>query len=166
MKVEPSGTSLAIRADCATPSGPERTTPDTAGDEPLSTRRTRWNSSLTASRHKAETASLLTPGMSMETYRMEISENPAADELLVDVYDIDGLIEVSERIPYEDYALTSTTDESPEPRVAKATADVMALDVQVTRAGEAFAVRLLGDREELAAERVSDADWGLTNTGE
>jgi hypothetical protein len=101
--------------------------------------------------------------MSMETYRMEISENPDADELLVDVYNIDGLIEASERIVYDEYALTSTTEEASEPRTAKATIDAIAIDVQVMRTEDAFEVRLLGDREEAAVERIADADWGLAN---
>lgn len=104
--------------------------------------------------------------MSMETYRMVISEDPEAEELLVDVYDIDGLIEVSERIPYAEYALASTSDEPPEPREAKATADVMTLEVQVVRLEGTFEVRLLGDNEELTAERIADTDWGLTSVEE
>ena len=102
--------------------------------------------------------------MSMETYRIVISEDEAAEELLVDVYNIDDIIEATERIPYEEYALTSTTESSPDPRETDATADATILDVQVTRVEEAFEIRLLGDREELAVERIADADWGLTNT--
>lgn len=100
--------------------------------------------------------------MSMETYRMEVSENTDADELLVDVYNIDGLIEVAERVPYAEYALTSEAD-ADETRSTEATADVTTLDIQVTRADNAFEIRLLGDGEQLAAERIADADWGLTN---
>jgi len=102
--------------------------------------------------------------MSMETYRMVITEDEAAEELLVDVYNIDDVIEATERVPYEEYALTSTTESSPDARETDTTADVTILDVQVTRVEEAFEVRLLGDREELAVERIADADWGLTNT--
>ena len=102
----------------------------------------------------------------METYRMEVSEDPEAEELLVDVYNIDDIIEATERVPYDEYALASTTDESPDPRTAEATADVMTLDVQIMRVEGAFEVRLLGDREELVAERIADADWGLTDAAE
>lgn len=102
--------------------------------------------------------------MSMETYRMEVSENAEADELLVDVYNVDGLIEIAERVPYAEYALTSTNGESAQSREAEATADVTTLDVQVTRVEGAFEVRLLGDGEDLVSERVTDADWGLTDT--
>ena len=42
----------------------------------------------------------------------------------------------------------------------------MTLDVQITRVEGAFEVRLLGDREELVAERIADADWGLTDAAE
>lgn len=103
----------------------------------------------------------------METYRMEVSENAEADELLVDVYNGDELVEVAERVPYAEYALTSTNGgsaESHEARSTEATADVTTLDVQITRVEGAFEVRLLGDREELVSERVTDADWGLTDT--
>lgn len=98
----------------------------------------------------------------METYRLEVSENTDADELLVDVYNEARLIEVAERVPYAEYALAST-DQADETgtRSTETTADVTTLNVQVTRAENAFEVRLLGDREELAAERVADADWGL-----
>jgi hypothetical protein len=67
-------------------------------------------------------------------------------------------------VPYEEYALTSTTDKSPDPRETDATADATILDVQVTRVEEAFEIRPLGDREELAVERIADSDWGLTDT--
>jgi hypothetical protein len=100
----------------------------------------------------------------METYRMKVSEDEEAAELLVDVYNIDEVIETTERVPYDEYALTSTTESSPDPRETEATADVAILDVQITRVEGAFEVRLLGDREELAAERIADADWGLTST--
>lgn len=93
--------------------------------------------------------------MSMETYRLEVSENTDADELLVDVYNEAGLVEVAERVPYAEYALDSM-DET-DARSTETTADVTTLDVQVTRTDDAFEVRLLGDREELAAERIADA---------
>jgi hypothetical protein len=38
---------------------------------------------------------------------------------------------------------------------------VTALDIQLTRTEGAFEVRVLGDREELIAEQVTDAEWGL-----
>ncbi len=97
--------------------------------------------------------------MSMETYTLELSEDTEG-ELVAELYDIDGLIEASERLAYEDYALSPDRGDAPE-RTWDTTADVTALDIQLTRVGDAFEVRVLGDREELIAERITDEEWGL-----
>ena len=102
--------------------------------------------------------------MSMETYTLELSEGPEGNELMAQLYDIDGLIEASERVPYEDYALSPDDEEREAPEQTwKTTADVTALDIQLTRVEGAFEVRVLGDREELIAERITDEEWGLAH---
>lgn len=100
--------------------------------------------------------------MSMETYTLELSENGESNELVAELYDIDGLIEATERVAYDDFSL-SPDDEERETaeRTRKTTADVTALDIQMTRVGDAFEVRVLGDREELIAERITDEEWRL-----
>lgn len=100
--------------------------------------------------------------MSMETYTLELSEDTEGNELVAELYDIDGLIEKSERIAYDDFALAPSEDRDTPERTQQTTADVTTLDIQVTRVGEAFQVRVLGDREELLAERITDEEWGLT----
>jgi hypothetical protein len=103
--------------------------------------------------------------MSMETYTLELSEDTAGNELVAELYDIDGLIEATERVAYEDFALSPDhTEREPSERTWKTTADVTALDIQMTRVGDAFEVRVLGDREELIAERITDEEWGLVRS--
>jgi hypothetical protein len=105
--------------------------------------------------------------MSMETYTLELSEDTEGNELIAELYDIDGLVEASERVAYDDFALSSGSDERDTPeRTRQTTADVTALDIQLTRTEGAFEVRVLGDREELIAERVTDAEWGLARNPE
>jgi hypothetical protein len=100
--------------------------------------------------------------MSMETYTLELSEDTEGNELIAELYDIDGLVEASERVAYDDFALSAESEERDSPeRTRQTTADVTALDIQLTRTEGAFEVRVLGDREELIAERVTDAEWGL-----
>jgi hypothetical protein len=103
--------------------------------------------------------------MSMETYTLELSEDTEGNELVAELYDIDGLIEATERISYDDFALSPDSEEREAPeRTRQTTADVTALDIQLTRTEGAFEVRVLGDREELIAERITDEEWGLARS--
>lgn len=97
----------------------------------------------------------------METYTLELSEDAEVDELLARLYDIDGLIEASERVAYEDFALSPdrTEGEAPE-RTREVTVDVTTLDLQLTRVEGAFEARVLGDGE----ERITDEEWGLARS--
>lgn len=100
--------------------------------------------------------------MPMESYTLTVSEDAEAGEMTAELYDIDGLIEATERVAYDDYGLSpeDTGREAPE-RTQKTTTDVTVLDIQLTRTDGAFAVRVLGDREEVLTERIADEDWGL-----
>jgi hypothetical protein len=103
--------------------------------------------------------------MSMETYTLELSEDTEGNELVAELYDIDGLIEASERAVYDDFALSPDSEErDTSERTRQTTADVMALDIQVTRTDGVFEIRVLGNREELITERITDEEWGLTRS--
>lgn len=66
------------------------------------------------------------------------------------------------RRPMPVFSLSPDNEERDTPEQTwKTTADVTALDIQLTRVGDAFEVRVLGDREELIAERITDEEWGL-----
>lgn len=106
--------------------------------------------------------------MAMETYTLEVEEADNGEGITADVYNIDGEIEESVWVDYADHGLTPnrTGDDRPEPKNDKATADVMALDLQVERIDGGFEFRLLGDNETLVTERVEDGDWGLAPAGE
>ncbi len=103
--------------------------------------------------------------MAMETYTLEVEEADNGEGITADVYNIDGEIEESVWVDYENYGLTANRagDDRPEPRSEKATADVMALDLQIERIDGGFEFRLLGDNEVLVTERVEDGDWDLVS---
>lgn len=98
--------------------------------------------------------------MPIETYRLEVRESESGDGIAADVYSDDGLVESSARVPYEDYDL-EPSDGNPEPVVREVTADVTTIDVQFERDDAGFLFRVLGDRDELVAERVDDVEWGI-----
>ncbi|MEM4780560.1 MAG: hypothetical protein QXG03_03215 [Halalkalicoccus sp.] len=100
--------------------------------------------------------------MVMQTYTLQVVESETDDGLDVDVYGEDGTIEASTWIGYDDYRVAQS-GEAPDPLETGFTADVLALDVQVERDGEAFAVRVLGNGEELTSERLVDGEWGLAD---
>ena len=103
--------------------------------------------------------------MPLETYTLEIAEEDSHEGITADVYDEDGLIEASTRVTYSDHSLAANRDEwEPDPRRVDVDADVMTLNLQVERGDGSFEFRLLGDREELARERVTDSDWRLDRT--
>ncbi len=116
----------------------------------------------------------------MKTYTVEIAERsrsggpPSRDDadgnaeaespegIAADVYNEDGTIEASARTSYDDYGLEADSDGGrPDPIRREVTADVTTLDVQFERGDGGFEFRVLGDREELLRERVSDEEWGL-----
>ena len=98
----------------------------------------------------------------METYTVEIAETESHEGLSADVYDGDGLVAESARVAYADYGLAAVRDDwEPESIEREVTTDVTTLDVQVSRGDDEFEFRVLGDREELLSERVSDSDLQL-----
>ncbi len=97
----------------------------------------------------------------METYRLEIREMETGDGIDADVYGADDLIEASTQIAYEDYDLESPSAGRPSPIVREVTADVTTTDLQFERDDAGFVFRVLGDRDELATERLADEEWGL-----
>lgn len=98
--------------------------------------------------------------MVMQTYTLHVEESETGDGLDVDVYDEDGTIEASAWVGYEDYGVASRGGD-PEPTETTFSADVLTLDLQVERDDGGFTVRVLGDGETLANERVDDEEWGL-----
>lgn len=105
--------------------------------------------------------------MSMETYTVEIAEDESHEGLSADVYNADGLVADSARVTYADYGVAAVREDwEPDVVEREVTADVTTLDVQVARHGDEFEFRLLGDREELLRERVSDSDLRLAYVDE
>ncbi|MCL7416971.1 MAG: hypothetical protein M8354_03920 [Halalkalicoccus sp.] len=103
--------------------------------------------------------------MVMETYTLHVTESETGDGLDVDVYDEDGTIEASTWIGYGDYRVSPDRDRADDRSAATETtfsADVMTLDLQVERDDGGFTVRVLGDAETLASERLADEEWGLS----
>lgn len=100
--------------------------------------------------------------MAMRTYTLAIDESENEDGLDVDVYNEDGTIDASTWIGYEDHGVTvDRSGDDPDAHESEFTADVMTLDLQVERDEEAFLVRVLGDQETLAEDRLGDEEWGL-----
>lgn len=100
--------------------------------------------------------------MSLETYTLEVAEDETHEGITADVYGEDGLVEASTRVTYSDHSLVADRDDwEPEPRRTAVDADVLRIDLQVERGDGRFEFRLLGDRDELARERVTDDDWRL-----
>jgi hypothetical protein len=100
--------------------------------------------------------------MAMETYTFRIEEAENGEGITADVYDYDGLIEESTWIDYAEYGLRSQRDEdTPEPREQELNVDTLTMNLQVERDGEAFSIRVLGDSDSLATERITDDEWGL-----
>ncbi|WP_122090334.1 hypothetical protein [Halalkalicoccus subterraneus] len=100
--------------------------------------------------------------MVMEHYTLSVNESETRDGLDVDVYDEDDTIEASTWVGYEDYGVTpERAEDGPGPRETGFSADVTVLDLQVERDADAFILRVLGDQDTLAIQRVSDEQWGL-----
>ncbi|MWG35732.1 hypothetical protein [Halomarina oriensis] len=101
--------------------------------------------------------------MSLETYRLVVDETETTDEMTVDLYDEDDLLEASTRVPYEEFGLLAIRDEDrPDPIEHETTADVMTVSLDIQRQQGAFEIRVLGDTDErLLTERVTDSDWNL-----
>lgn len=101
--------------------------------------------------------------MAMETYTFRIEEAENGEGITADVYDYDGMIQESTWIDYEEYGLLPDREgSSPEPREQEFNVDTMTMNLQVERDGEAFSIRVVGDDEALASERIADEEWGLT----
>lgn len=100
----------------------------------------------------------------MRSYTLSVRESDTEDGLDVDVYDEDGTIEASTWVGYEDYGVVPDREdgENPDARKTEFSADVTVLDLQVERDTGAFTLRVLGDRETLASERILDEQWGLS----
>ncbi|SEO39576.1 hypothetical protein SAMN04487948_102223 [Halogranum amylolyticum] len=100
--------------------------------------------------------------MSMETYTVEIAETESNEGISADVYDADGLVAESTHVAYADYGVAAVRDDwEPDVVEREFTADVTTLDMQVSRGNDEFEFRLLGDREELLRERLTDSDLQL-----
>lgn len=100
--------------------------------------------------------------MAMQTYTLAIDESETGDGIDVDVYNEDGTIDASTWIGYEDHGVAAdrSGDESPS-HETEFTADVMTLGLQIERDDAGFLVRVLGDQDPLAEERLDDEEWGL-----
>ncbi len=97
----------------------------------------------------------------MESYTLTVAESETGDGLDVDVYNEDGTIDASTWVGYEDHGVTAEEVDDPATYESEFTADVMTLDLQVERDDGGFLVRVLGDQETLAEERLDDEEWGL-----
>lgn len=81
-------------------------------------------------RHNIHTNTANRARMSMETYTLEVSEDAHANEMLAKLYDSEGLIEASERVVYEDFALSPDSENRETPsRTRETTNDVAVLNV-------------------------------------
>ncbi|MFC6835451.1 hypothetical protein [Halomarina ordinaria] len=98
--------------------------------------------------------------MALETYRLVVEETDNREGITADVYGESDTIVETTRLPYEDYGLTAG-EEAPDAREQEFTADVLTLTLQHGRGDGTFEVRVLGDGDELAVERIADDDWGL-----
>ncbi|MFC4359981.1 hypothetical protein ACFO0N_18695 [Halobium salinum] len=106
--------------------------------------------------------------MSMETYTLRVAENEAHEGLAADVLDESGSIVETTRLSYDDYGLArkGSGESGPDPVECEVTADVIDTALQFERLDDGFEFRFLGDREEVASVRVSDAEWGLVAVAE
>lgn len=100
--------------------------------------------------------------MTMETYRLEVEEMTEREGLTADLYGEDDLVEASTRVAYEDHGLEPSDDREDDVRVTReVTTDVTTIDVQFERDDAGFAFRVLGDRDEIATERLDDEELGV-----
>ena len=100
--------------------------------------------------------------VSIERYRLEISEMDDHAGLSADVYGDDELVEATANVSYQEYGLEPTADGTePVAAAREVTADVTTTDLQIGRDGGGFSFRLVGDRDELLSIRIEDAELGL-----
>ncbi len=104
----------------------------------------------------------------MQTYTLVVSETDANEGIVGEVYNESGTIEESVGLEYEEFGLTAIRDDwKPQERRTQVSADVTTLNLELRRTEGAFEFRLLGDAsDELAVERVADADWKIAEVGE
>jgi len=101
--------------------------------------------------------------MPIETYTLVISEDDDRGGLMGDVYTDGGTIAESVFLDYDDYGLRADGDGDPDERRRETTADVTALNLDVSRDDGSFQFRLLADgSRELLTERVGDDEWRLS----
>lgn len=103
--------------------------------------------------------------MVMRRYTLTVRESETGDGLDVDIHGEDGTIEASTWVGYEDYGVAPDREDGGDPNVRETefSADVTVLDLQIERDTGAFTLRVLGDRDPLASERVPDEQWGLSS---
>ena len=101
--------------------------------------------------------------MVLRTYRLVVAETDSQEGITADVYNEEGTVEKTTRIPYEDYGLTSDREDPPEDREHSFDADVMTMQLQTARHDGVFDVSVVGDGEVLHSERIADEEWGLTS---
>lgn len=102
--------------------------------------------------------------MALRTYRLVVAETERGEGITADVYNEDGTLAESTRLPYEDFGLTTDREGGdPEDRERSFDADVMTMQLRTQRLDGAFEVSVLGDGEDLHRERVTDEEWGLAS---
>ncbi len=101
--------------------------------------------------------------MALRTYRLVVSETDRQDGITADVYNEDGTLAESARLPYEDHGLQADREdgESPEEREHTFEADVMTMQLKTQRHDGSFDVSVVGDGEQLHGERITDEEWDL-----
>jgi len=101
--------------------------------------------------------------MSRTTYTLLIRENESGEDIIAEVRS-DGTIEESTRLSYGDFGLTAIRDDwSPDERRTEVEADVRTVRLQTERNGEGFSVRVLGDGETIAEQRITDDEWRVAS---
>ncbi|WP_254535107.1 hypothetical protein [Halomarina litorea] len=103
--------------------------------------------------------------MALRTYRLVVAETETGEDITADVYNEEGTLAESARIPYEDHGLTVDREgDAPSEREHTFQADVTTMQLQTQRVDGAFDVSVLGDGETVHSERLTDEEWGLTSS--
>jgi hypothetical protein len=101
--------------------------------------------------------------MPLRTYRLVVSETDTSEGITADVYNEDGTLEETTRIPYEDYGLVPERGSGdPDEREQTFDADVLTMQLRTARSDGVTEIAVLGDGDRLCAERITDEEWGLT----
>lgn len=102
--------------------------------------------------------------MALRTYRMVVAETERGEGITADVYNEDGTLAESTRLPYGDFGLTADREgDAPEEREQSFDADVRTMQLRTQRLDGAFELSVVGDGEDLHRERLTDEEWGLVS---